>query len=112
MYTVWKVSKYGDFSGPYFLVFGLNTERSSVSLHMQSKCGKISTRKKPVFGHFSRSGKFSPHKDAKDVKGSKVASEQITAQNTKFSIKDFFSECDQHLLKKSIMENFIVYAVS
>ena len=23
--TAWKVSKYGDFSGPYFLVFGLNT---------------------------------------------------------------------------------------
>ena len=24
-YTVWKVFKYGVFSGPYFLVFGLNT---------------------------------------------------------------------------------------
>ena len=23
--TAWKVSKYGVFSGPYFLVFGLNT---------------------------------------------------------------------------------------
>ena len=22
--TAWKVSKYGDFSGPYFPVFGLN----------------------------------------------------------------------------------------
>ena len=39
----------------------------------------------------------------------------------KFSIKDFFSKCDQirkklqiwlHLLKKSLMENFIFYAVS
>ena len=34
----------------------------------------------------------------------------------KFSIKDFFSKCDQirrklHLLKKSLMENFIFYAV-
>ena len=38
----------------------------------------------------------------------------------KFSIKDFFSKCDQirsflriwsHLLKKSFMENFIFYAV-
>ena len=38
----------------------------------------------------------------------------------KFSIKDFFSECDQirrklrilsHLLKKSLMENFIFRAV-
>ena len=41
---------------------------------------------------------------------------QITAQNMKFSIKDFFSKCDQirsylqiwsHLLKISLIENFI-----
>ena len=24
-YTAWKVSKYGDFSSPYFPVFGMNT---------------------------------------------------------------------------------------
>ena len=39
-----------------------------------------------------------------------------TAQKMKFSIKDFFSKCDQihsflqiwsHLLKKSLMENYI-----
>ena len=38
-----------------------------------------------------------------------------TAQKIKFSIKDFFSKCDQihrsHLLKKSLMENFIFWAV-
>ena len=43
-----------------------------------------------------------------------------TAQKLKFSIKDFFSNCDQirrklriwlHLLKKSLMENFIFCAV-
>ena len=43
-----------------------------------------------------------------------------TAQTMKFSIKDFFSECDQirgflriwsHWLKKSLMENFIACAV-
>ena len=42
------------------------------------------------------------------------------AQKIKFSIKDFFSKCDQicsllliwsHLLKKSLMENFIFCAV-
>ena len=42
------------------------------------------------------------------------------AQKMKFSIKDFFSKCDQirnflwiwpHLLKKSFMENFIFCAV-
>ena len=44
----------------------------------------------------------------------------ITVQKMKFSIKDFFSQCDQicnflwiwpHLQKKSLMENFIFYAV-
>ena len=44
----------------------------------------------------------------------------VTAQRMKFSIKDSFSECDQihsllrirsHLLKKSLMENFIFCAL-
>ena len=44
-----------------------------------------------------------------------------TAQKMKFSITDFFSKCDQirsflriwsHLLKKSVMENFIFCAVT
>ena len=46
---------------------------------------------------------------------------RIIAQKMKFSIKDFFSKCDQirrklqiwsHLLKKSLMENFIFRAVN
>ena len=45
----------------------------------------------------------------------------ITAQKMKFSSKDFFSKCDQirsflqiwsHLLKNSLMENFIFRAVN
>ena len=45
---------------------------------------------------------------------------EITAQKMKFYIKDFSSKCDQirrklriwsHLLEKSLMENFIFYAV-
>ena len=48
--------------------------------------------------------------------GSKLCRD--TAQNMKFSIKHFFSKCDQicsflriwsHLLKKSLMENFIFF---
>ena len=44
----------------------------------------------------------------------------ITAQKMKFSIKDFFSKCDQicsflriwsHLLKKTLIENYIFCAV-
>ena len=51
---------------------------------------------------------------------SKIFEEQYTSQKSKFSIKDFFSKCDQirrklrtwsHLLKKSLMENFIFCAV-
>ena len=38
----WKLSKYGVFSGPYILVFGLNT-------------GKCESKKNSVFGNFSRS---------------------------------------------------------
>ena len=50
----------------------------------------------------------------------KCLSQSDTAQKMKFSIKDFFSKCDQirsflgiwsHLLKKSLMENFIFCAV-
>ena len=55
-YTAWKVSRYGVFSGPYFLAFGLNTERYGVSLCIQSDWGKIQTRRTSVFGHFSHSG--------------------------------------------------------
>ena len=34
-----------NFSGPYFPASGLNTERFSLSLRIQSECGKIRTRK-------------------------------------------------------------------
>ena len=40
--------------------------------------------------------------------------EKFTAQKLKFSIKGFFSKCDQiwsHLVKNFLMENFIFYAV-
>ena len=36
-----------SFSGPYFPAFGLNMERYSVSVRIQSECGKIQARKTP-----------------------------------------------------------------
>ena len=36
-----------SYSGPYFSVFGLNTERHEVSLRIQSECGKMRTRITP-----------------------------------------------------------------
>ena len=50
-----KVSKYGNFSGPSFPVFGLNTEIYGVNLRIQSEYRKMQTRKNSVFGHLSRS---------------------------------------------------------
>ena len=48
------MSKYGVFPGPYFPVFGLNTEIYSVNLRFQSEYRKIRTRNNSVIGHFSR----------------------------------------------------------
>ena len=53
--TMWKVSKYGVFFGPYFPVFELNTEIYEVNLRIQSECRKIWTRKNSIYGHFSHS---------------------------------------------------------
>ena len=36
-----------SYSGPYFPAFGLNTERYSISLCIQSECGKMRTRITP-----------------------------------------------------------------
>ena len=36
-----------SYSGPYFPAFGLNTESYSVSLRIQSECGKMRTRITP-----------------------------------------------------------------
>ena len=50
------MSKYGVFSAAYFPAFALNTERYEVSLCIQSKCGKIRTRKKlRIWTHFTQS---------------------------------------------------------
>ena len=35
-YAVWKVSKYGVFSGPYFHAFWVNTERYVVVLSLNA----------------------------------------------------------------------------
>ena len=42
-----KGARIWNYSGPHFPAFGLNTERYSVSLRIQSECGKIRTRITP-----------------------------------------------------------------
>ena len=61
--TKWKLSKYDALSGPYFPAFGPNTEIYGGNLHIQSKYGKIRTRKNSVFGHFSRCECMKLHKE-------------------------------------------------
>ena len=46
------MSIYGVFPGPYFPVFGLNTEICRINFCIQSESGKMQTRKNSVFGHF------------------------------------------------------------
>ena len=52
LYYCVKSVRIRSFSGPYFLAFGLNTERYWVSLRILSKCGKIRTRKTTNTGTF------------------------------------------------------------
>ena len=49
-----KCQNTGLFSGPYFPAFGLNEERSSLSV-FSPNVGKYGPEKNSVFGHFSRS---------------------------------------------------------
>ena len=46
LYTTWNVSKYENFSGTYFPIFGLNTEICGVNIRIKSEYGKIRNRKK------------------------------------------------------------------
>ena len=47
--TVWKVSKYRDFSGPYYPAFGLNTQHLSVLI---PNAGKYGPEKPPYLNTF------------------------------------------------------------
>ena len=96
VYTAWKLSKCGVFLVRIFL--HLDWIRRDTKY--QSECGKIRTRKNSVFGHIS-------HND-------------ILKLHTPFSVKGFFSNCEKicrklqicsHLLRKSLMENFVFCAV-
>ena len=50
-----EVSKYGVIYGPYFVIFGLNTDIYGVNLRIPSEYRKIRTRNNSVFKYFSRS---------------------------------------------------------
>ena len=52
IHSVWKVSKYGVNSGPYFPVFRLNTEIYRVNLRIQSETGKYGPEMTPYLDTF------------------------------------------------------------
>ena len=52
--ALWKVSKFGVFSGPYFHEFRRTTEIYRVNICIQSDCGKTRTREIALFQHFLR----------------------------------------------------------
>ena len=54
-FTSRKVSKYGVIYGPYFPVFGLNTEIHAVNLRIQPEYSKIRSRNNIVFRRLPRS---------------------------------------------------------
>ena len=59
--------------------------------------------------HFPEEGVITPTR-LKDMKNKKKSEQNsYTAQKMEFSIKEFFSKCD--FFSKSLMENFIFYAV-
>ena len=107
--TSWHVSKYTVFYGPYFPVFGLNLEIYKISV-FSPNTRKYGPEKTSYLDTFHTVDK------AWFTRQYKVG----TAQKITFSIKDFFSKCDQicrflqiwsHLLNKSLMENIIFCAV-
>ena len=52
IHTVWKVSKYGVISGPYFPTFGLNTERYKYLSVWSPNAGKYRPEITPNLGTF------------------------------------------------------------
>ena len=90
----------------------------------QVKCGNVGREERELIFQRSSFPEVFYYKDLKSLKNFikfRESGEQAhTAQKMKFSIKDLFSKCDQirrklriwsHLLKKSLMENFIFCAV-
>ena len=78
IHSVWKVSKYGVNSGPYFPVFGLNTEIYRVNLRIQSETGKYGPEITPYLDTFHAV----PRKDKTQFKSS--ISETTDTRKVKF----------------------------
>ena len=88
-----------NFSGPFFLAFGLNTERYEVSPRIQSECGKIWIRKAPNTNAFyvvfmDESQSILPHELRMIILGNK----KIQTNISKLSEKAAFGFGKNHKL--------------
>ena len=101
---------------------GKNTESENPNV-VKTKNGRIMFLTKCALCN-SKKSKFIKEQETRglfrNLMGIKIPILSDTAKKMEFSIKDFFSKCDQicrklrtwsHFLKKSLMENFIFCAV-
>ena len=75
-----------SYFGPYFPAFVLNTERYSVSLCIQSKCGKIQTRIAPNTDTFYAVSNYDIFRNAL-LKFTRLLEKKIFNINNPFGIK-------------------------
>ena len=115
------ISPYSKLFWSVFSAFGLNTERYRVPLciHSEFRMWEIRTRITPTTGTFHAAYSEVIWRSSPDFASNTNANLSYTIQKMKFSTKDFLSKCDQirkirsflllwsHLLKKSLMKNFI-----
>ena len=84
-----------NFSGLFFLAFGLNAEKFRVSLRIQSECGKIWIRKAPNTNTFyvvfmDESQKTLPHELRMIIFGNKKIIPNISKLSEKAAYSQFF----------------------
>ena len=64
--TAWRLFQCRASSGPYFSVFGLNTNTCYIDFCIQIESGKIKTRRNYVFGYFSHNARVYFEKNSKN----------------------------------------------
>ena len=97
-----------SYYGPHFPAFGLNTERYSVSLRIESKCGKIRTRITPNIDTFYTVPLYHFH----SLHRHWGVNQAITAENSPLHIarnssRDPFVSKRKSLIQKNICLKFL-----
>ena len=98
-----------SFSGPYFPAFGLNRERCSVSLRIDSKCGKLQTRITPNTDSFDTAqwAAINSSQVLMALQGSTIQSCYITCDSPRISPKIFLFLSTKELIRVNSHEKMI-----